>query len=418
MPPGSEHRTSVGYVVSTWPRLSQTFVLNEVLALEQRGVQVRIFSTKDPGGEPTHAKLANVRAPVTYLSFRRRTGAIVGANLRLAWRRPGAYARALLRALRFGRPAVLRRFLQAGYLADVLGREPVPHLHAHFATGPALVAMLTHELLGVSYSFTAHARDIFVDTPRALLRAEMERAGAVVTVSEYNRRYLQSLSPQLNGKVHCIACGLELSEFPFRRARPTAAPPLILAVARLVEKKGLGDLLAAADLLRRAGHAFQVEIIGEGPLREELEARIAQDGLAERVRLRGAQPHEVVRAAYERASIFVLPCVVAEDGDRDGIPVVLLEAMASGVPVVSTSVVGIPELIRSGREGLIVPPNDARALAHALTQLLADATSRERLARAARARIEERYSIDRSADQLLAIFEPARRGEALCLPAS
>jgi glycosyltransferase involved in cell wall biosynthesis len=294
--------------------------------------------------------------------------------------------------VRFGRFGVLRRFLQAGYLADALRREPVTHLHAHFATGPTQVAMLTHELLGIPYSFTAHARDIFCDTPPALLRAEMERARAVVTVSEYNRRYLQSRSRRLNGKVHCVACGLDLSEFPFRAPRATS-PPSILAVARLVEKKGLGDLLEAADLLRREGHSFRVEIIGEGPLRSVLDARIAQAGLEDRVTLHGAQPHEVVRAAYERAAIFVLPCVVAEDGDRDGIPVVLLEAMACGVPVVSTSVVGIPELIHSGREGLIVPPNEPRELADALARLLVDVPLRERLARAARARIEQAYSI-------------------------
>jgi glycosyltransferase involved in cell wall biosynthesis len=416
MPLGSERRPCVGYVVSTWPRLSQTFVLNEILALEKRGLPVRIFSTKDPGGEPIHAKLAKVRAPVAYLSFRRRTSAILVANVRMARRRPRAYARALLRAVRFGRPGVLRRFLQAGYLADFLSRDPVAHLHAHFATGPALVAMLTHELLGVPYSFTAHARDIFVDTPPALLRAEMERARAVVTVSEYNRRYLSSRSTHLNGKVHCIENGLDLAEFTYRWPRASdPGPPTILAVARLVEKKGLGDLILAADLLRSRGHSFRVEIIGDGSLREALEARVSEAGLEDRVTLRGAQPHEVVRAAYERAAIFVLPCVVAEDGDRDGLPVVLLEAMASGLPVVSTSVVGIPELIEPDRQGLMVPPNDAPALADALEKLLVDPQLRDRLAGSARARIEERFSIERSAERLLAVFEPARGGDALCL---
>src|SRR5439155_1126603 len=185
-------RPTIGYVVSTWPRLSQTFVLNEILALEKRGLPVRIFSTKDPDGEPVHAKLAKVRAPVTYLSFRRRVRAILLANVRIARRRPGAYARTLLLALRLGRADVLWRLLQAGYLADLLCRDAVAHLHAHFATGPAQVAMLAHELVGIPYSFTAHARDIYVDTPPTLLRAEMEQARAVITVSEYNRQYLLS----------------------------------------------------------------------------------------------------------------------------------------------------------------------------------------------------------------------------------
>lgn len=413
MPPSSERSPSVGYVVSTWPRLSQTFVLNEILALERRGVPVRIFSTKEPDGEPVHAKIAGVRAPVAYLSFRRRARRILRANVRMVLRRPGAYARALLRALRYGRPGVLRRFLQAAYLADLVLKDPVAHLHAHFATGPALVAMLTHDLVGIPYSFTAHARDIYVDTPPALLRAEMERARAVITVSEYNRRYLLSRSPRSNGKVRCIACGLDLAEFAFRWPRAAdPGPPLILAVARLVEKKGLGDLILAAELLRRQGHSFHVQIIGDGPLRPTLDARVAERGLADRITLLGAQPQEVVRAAYERAAIFVLPCVLAGDGDRDGLPVVLLEAMASGVPVVSTSVVGIPELIDAERDGLIVPPNDAHALAAALARLLVDPHLRDRLAGAARAKIEERFSIDRSADRLLAVFAPAQGGDA------
>jgi glycosyltransferase involved in cell wall biosynthesis len=415
MPLPSEPRPTIGYVVSTWPRLSQTFVLNEILSLEKRGLSVRIFSTKDPGGEPVHAKLARVRAPVAYLSFRRRGRAIVGSNVRLARSRPGAYVRTLLRALGYGRPDVLRRFLQAGYLADLLGRHPVTHLHAHFATAPALVAMFARDLAGVPYSFTAHARDIYVDTPPALLRAEMEAAEAVITVSEYNRRYLLSRSPHMNGRVRCIECGLDLSEFPFRWPRASdPGPPVILAVARLVEKKGLGDLILAADMLRSQGHRFRVQIIGDGPLRQALEDRVAEHGLRDDVTLLGAQPHEIVRAAYERAAVFVLPCVVAGDGDRDGLPNVLLEAMASGLPVVSTSVVGIPDLIASERDGLVVPPQDAGALASALARLLVDPPLRDRLARAARDKIEARFSIDHSAEQLLEVFAPAPRGTPSC----
>src|SRR3989475_10836179 len=224
-----EQRPTIGYVVSTWPRLSQTFVLNEILALEQRGLPVRIFSTKDPGGEPTHAKLTKVRAPVKYLSCRRRRRAILVANLRVARDLPGCYFRTLIRALPYGQIAIVRCFFQAGYLADFLRRGPVTHLHAHFATAPALVAMFTHELVDIPYSFTAHARDIYVDTEPELLRAEMERAQAVITVSEYNRQYLLSrISPDSNGKLCCIDYGLDLSEFSFRWPRASdPGPPTI-----------------------------------------------------------------------------------------------------------------------------------------------------------------------------------------------
>src|SRR5437667_4831805 len=180
--------------------------------------------------------------------------------------------------------------------------------------------------------------------------------------------------------------------------------PEVLSVARLVEKKGLEDLIAAADILRRRGRVFRVEIIGSGPQRETLKAQAKQMGLADRVRLAGAQAHDAVCLAYQRASIFVLPCVVTSEGDRDGIPNVFLEAMASGVPVVSTPVSGIPELIDSERDGLLVAPNSPSMLADALDRLLRDPELRDRLAGAARVKVEERFSIDRSSRQLLSLF--------------
>ncbi len=397
---------TLGYVVSTWPRLSQTFVLTEIVALERRGVRLRIFSVKDPGGEPVHAKVAQVRAEVIYLSLHRHWKRIVRANLRLAWELHGRYARALLHALRYRRLGVLRRFFQAGYLVQLLRREPVAHLHAHFATAPALIAMFASELTGIPYTFTAHARDIYVDTRRELLRAQIERSRAVVTVSEYNRKYLLSeISPTAIGKVRCIYNGIDLADFKYRWPRASdLGPPVILSVARLIPKKGLSDLIEAAAILRQRGRAFKVEILGSGPLRETLEARAAQLGLNGCVEFRGAQPQEIVSAAYQRAAIFALPCVLTADGDRDGIPTAVLEAMASGVPAVSTHVSGIPELIDSARDGVLVPPSNPLLLADALDQLLADPQLRDRLARAARAKVESQFAVERSTGQLLDLF--------------
>ena len=186
---------------------------------------------------------------------------------------------------------------------------------------------------------------------------------------------------------------------------------MILSVARLVEKKGLGHLIMAADILRRRGRCFQVEIIGSGPQQQALENQVTRLGLNDCVRLVGAQTHDMVCRAYQRASIFALPCVVAGDGDRDGIPNVLLEAMGSGVPVVSTPVSGIPELIESERDGLLVPPNDPARLADALDRLLTSAELRERLGRAARVQIEAHFSLDRTVTQLLALFQQGATGE-------
>ena len=403
----SEKDPMVGYIVTTWPRLSQTFVLNEVLALERSGVPLRIFSVKTPSGEPIHGDVARVRARVSYLSFRRRWRSVIYANYRLARQRPRHYFRCLSRAAGYFRWGVIKHFLRAAYLAELLRAEPVGRLHAHFATAPALVAMFTHWLTDIPYSFTAHARDIYVDQKPKLIRAEMKFADAVVTVSEYNRRYLTTeISPGANGKVRCIYNGLDLRNFSF--PPPGASqpgPPMILSIGRLIEKKGFCDLLLACEILRQRGRRFHVEIIGAGPWEDLLQTQTKRLRLQERVRFLGAQPQEVVRESFRRATVFALPCIISGKGDRDGIPTVLMEAMASGTPVVSTSVSGIPELIESGKDGLLVPPNNPSRVADALNELLNAPELREKLTRAARAKIEERFSVDRSAKELQALFQ-------------
>jgi len=383
-------------------------VLNEVLALERRGLQLRIFSLKDPKDEPVHADARQVRAKIHYLALRHRWKPVLRGNLRTLWRQPRAYLRTVFWTLLRPRWSLFRNLLQAGYLADLLVRQPVAHLHAHFASAPASVAMLTHHLTGIPYTFTAHAKDIYVDAQPALMRSKMKHAKAVVTISEYNRRQLVSLlEPAARSKVHCIYNGADLSQYQCRASgEGRKGPPVILAVARLIEKKGLGDLIAACHILLERGRSFRVEIIGRGPLRPALGARAVELGLGDRVKFFGAQPQEFVREAYRRATLFALPCVVAAGGDRDGIPTVLLEAMASGVPVVSTTVSGIPELVESDCDGLLVPPGSPAKLADALDQILLDPHLGEKLARAGRIKVRERFSTDRSATRLLRLFQP------------
>jgi len=267
--------------------------------------------------------------------------------------------------------------------------------------------MFVHYLTGIPYSFTAHAKDIYVKTSPELLRDEAQAAEAVVTCTEYNRRYMSAqIGPAGARKLHCIYHGLDLSPFKFSCRRALASEPMvILSVARLVEKKGLRDLIAAADILRQRDRRFQVEIVGDGPLRQSLEAQVRRLALDDRVKFSGPLPHDELCRVYQRASLFALPCVVAADGDRDGIPNVLLEAMASGIPVVSTPVSGIPEVINSESEGLLVPPNNPASLAEALDRLLHSAELRERLALAARAKIEACFSIEKNSAQLVSLFQ-------------
>jgi glycosyltransferase involved in cell wall biosynthesis len=400
---------TVGFIVSVWPRLSETFILNEVVALERLGSRLRIFSVKTnpKKDEPVHAKVAQVRAPVTCLKVGGQRKAVWRANLRLLCKRPIRYFRTLLQAISYRRRVIVKRFFQAGYLAEILAGEPVTHLHAHFAHDPTMVAMFTHRLTGIPYSFTAHAKDIYLKTTPEVLRAEAQQAQAVVTCTEYNRKYLADevgLTPK--GKVHCIYHGLDLSQFKFQWPRvPQTGAPLILSVARLVEKKGLNDLLCAADLLRRRGRSFQIEIIGDGPLRQALKAQAEQLGLNGQLRLLGDVSHDSVCRAYQRASVFALPCIVAADGDRDGIPNVLAEAMASGLPVVATPVSGIPELIESEQQGLLVPPSNPLQLADALERLLTQPELCGRLARAARDKVETCFSLEGASTRLLALFQ-------------
>jgi glycosyltransferase involved in cell wall biosynthesis len=401
---------NVAYIVKAWPRLSETFILNEIISLERRNVPIRIFSVKERDPGPAHSKVSQVRAQVTYLAFWPNWKRTIPANIRMLFRHPGRYLRVLFQAIkvnvirhhRFGPPW---HFFEAAYLSDILFRDPVDHLHAHFASTPALVALYAHRLSGLPYTFTAHAKDIYVTDPE-VFRTKLEEARAVVTCTQYNRRFLsKQYGPLCDGKVHGIYHGLDITQFNFQLPTEVGSgEPVILSVARLVEKKGLSDLIAAADILRRRGRVFHVEIIGSGPQREALKAQVKQLKLTDRVRLPGAQPHDVVCLAYRRASVFVLPCVIASNGDRDGIPNVLLEAMASGVPVISTPVSGIPELIESGLDGVLVPPNDPLALAEAIDKLLASQELRESLARAARTKIESSFSLDASAECLLTLF--------------
>ena len=402
---------TIGIIVSTWPRLSQTFVLREILGLERLGLRLRIFSVKVPTDEPVHADVSQVKAPVTYLAFRRSWKPIVSANFHLVRELRGRYFRTLFLGLRYVRYGnllhILRQFLRGAYVADILRHAPVDRIHAHFATAPASVAMFANELSGIPYTIAVHANDIFVKARGRLLRAKVERAEAIVTNNEYNRQYLLSrFGAGLDNKLPCVYNGLDLRQFKCQLPREAAqVPPLILSVGRMVEKKGFADLLTAIRILRERGREFRVEMIGSGPLKEQMKTRIRELDLEDRVKLLGARTQDFVSAAYQRATVFVLPCVVTSNGDRDGIPNVLYEAMASGTPVISTPVSAIPELIDSGHNGLLVEQRSPEMLADAIEKLLLDAELRQKLAHAARDTIETRFTIDRTARELLKIFQ-------------
>jgi glycosyltransferase involved in cell wall biosynthesis len=432
----------IGYIIRSYPRLSQTFIMHEILALEEIGVQLQLFPITDPREPIVQAQAADVRAPVEYLDHAPQRGraAALADHLRAALAAPIRYVDTIYYVVRKteldeGYTAASRWecLAEALYLARLLRQaaqrgEPIDHLHAHFAHDPTLIAQLAQKLTGISFSFTAHARDLF-QIPRAALAERMSAASAVITCCGANLDYLHESAPAgTHDKIRLIHHGVDLRGFqpgaknqePRTKNQALASnkagsrfsvlgsAPLIMSVGRLVEKKGFPDLLRACALLKERGYRFRCAIYGDGPLQGELEALIAQHGLDDMVALPGAVAQHELLPVLQSASIFALTPFVTEDGDRDGVPNVLVEAMACEVPVVATAVSGIPELVVHEQNGLLVSPHDPAAIAEALAALLGDEARRALLGAAARQTVVEHFDLRAAARELAALFEHAQ----------
>jgi glycosyltransferase involved in cell wall biosynthesis len=392
----------VGYLLKRYPRYSETFIVSEILAHEAAGHLVEILSLRPPVDTHFQDAIAKVRSPVRYVP----SGSIKASSLWEELTRAKREWPHLAAAL----PALLDLDSEDAHQALVLARMVrklgIDHLHAHFATSATAMARAVHQITGVPYSFTAHAKDLYhEDVDRAVLRQKLADAAAIVTVSEFNLRFLRETFGADAERVVRIYNGLDLDLF--RYAEPRERKPLVVAIGRLVEKKGFAELIDACELLAQRGRAFECHILGSGELEAELRKRIEAAGLAERVLLLGPRPRSEVIAELRAAAVHAAPCVEAADGDRDGLPTTLLEAMALGAPCVSTDVTGIPEVIRHGETGLVVAQRDVAGLAAALERLLDDAALRVRLAAGARALIEREFDALRNAGQLRALFERA-----------
>jgi glycosyltransferase involved in cell wall biosynthesis len=408
-------RPVLGMILKGYPRISETFISNEILLLEQLGFSVHIFSMR-PGREGfTHASVARIRARVDYLpeTFLRNAHRLIARNLCLLIRAPRRYAGGLaVMGRRFRRtrnPASLRHFLQAGWLVEArLPGSGVVHLHAHFAHSPTSVALYAAALSGLPFSFTAHAKDIYTTDPEQL-REKIARARFVVTCTEYNRRHLCGLAGGTATPIHRIYHGIDTEFFgndtPERP--PPSAPYRLLTVARLTEKKGIPTVLEALKLLKERGVDFRHALIGDGLDREAILAHIPRLGLEGVCRWVGSQPHHVVLEHYRQADLFVIGCEIAANGDRDGIPNVLFESMAMGVPVAATSVSAIPELVEPGRTGLLAAPGRPAELADAMLRLLTDAGLRRRVIPAARERVLRDFDNRRLVGRLAEIYREA-----------
>ena len=402
----------VGYVLKRYPRYSETFVVNEILAHEAAGLELEIFALRPPLDTHFQDAIARVRAPVRYLPSEAVKAPKLWEELR--------EGRARLPGLCDTLPAALDEdavdVRQALLLAEAALAGGIDHLHAHFATVATTVARLAGRFAGIPYTFTAHAKDIFHETvdPADLARKIRDAAG-VVTVSEFNLEHLRAQHPAEAERIHRIYNGIPLERFTWRT--PEERPRRILGIGRLVEKKGFEHLIDACRILADRGGDFECRILGSGELEAKLAARIRSQRLEGRVVLAGPRPQSEVVEELRAAAVMAAPCVVGSDGNRDGLPTTLLEAMALGTPCVSTDVTGIPEVLRDGDTGILVPQADAAALADALERLLDDPQERVRLARAARRLIETDFEVHRSAARQRELFAGAGAAEALHLRA-
>ena len=391
----SPHQPFLGMILKGYPRISETFISNEILLLEKLGFPIHLFSMRRPREDFTHQSVNQIQAAVDYLpeTLLKPLPRLLYRNGLLAAQRPGVYARALKiafqRFLRTRKSATLKHLFQAGYLVQrLMPDRRIVHLHAHFAHSPASVAMFASILSGRPFSFTAHAKDIYTSDPRQL-KEKAAMAKFVVTCTEYNRRYLMALCDGKPGEIHRIYHGIDTELFSFSPdGLPKAETPYrILTVARLIAKKGLPTVYRALRALKDQGIIFKHTLIGDGEDREKILSIIKDLGLTAHARWLGTQPHEVVRDYYKKAHLFVVGSEVAPNGDRDGIPNVLFESMAMGVPLVATNVSAIPELVETEKTGLLVDPGSPEKMAEAMLRLLTDVDLRTRIIPAAHKRV-------------------------------
>ena len=413
----------VAYIMSRFPLLTETFILREMLELEEQGVALSVFPLLRAAPAVRHDEVDQLRARVHFTPFL--SLPIIAANVRIFARDPGRYLRLLWSVLKgnWGSLNLLVGavgiFPKSVYFARLAERLGIRHVHAHFATHPALSALIVSELAGIGFSFTAHAHDIFLH--RQMLGEKMRKARFVAAISEFNRDLLTGIAPDLPGdRIEVVHCGIKLDRYGPRGAPTADGSVTALCVASLQPYKGLKVLLGAATRIVAKVPEFRCLIVGEGPQRAELEAMIARLGLEDVVHLLGGRPQNEVADLLGRADLFVLPSVVAPSGQMEGVPVALMEAMASRLPVVSTRVSGIPELVEDGVSGFLVPPEHEAELAEAVVALCRDGELRRRMGAAGRAQVAAGFQLKPNVEHLRRLFARAatssERDQRACGP--
>lgn len=419
----------IAYFLNKYPKISETFVHQEISELIRSGRAIQLFSLF----RPTQQELDQIQfeeiPEVNYLMAQAKVGAILRAHGYYLVKKPGNYFRLLHFAFKHRRESRLFRliiniisaarhqdqtdeaqrqelmvhFILAPVFARVIEKHNVRHLHAHFADAASSFAMLIAFLLKIQYSFTAHAYDVFM--PQANIEQKITGAAFIITCTEYNKQFWLQKYPWISEqKIQVIYHGINWHRFKREKA-PDGLKPVIVTVGRLVVKKGIAYLLNACLELKKRGVPFECRIIGDGPERARLELFTKIHHLESEVVFKGAIPPQQIKAELEQAYVFALPCIVEDNGNRDGIPNVIAEAMAMELPVISTRVSAIPELVEDGKHGYLLESGDFKTLAEKLQILFAQPELARKMGGSGRRRIQQIFSLDRCLKKLTDVFD-------------
>ena len=388
----------IAVLVKRFPKLSETFILGEISSLLDQGLDLEIISIFRPNEAKRHPAAEKLEGRVTYLDNRPMPSAVATLFkylIRIPQRAP-----ALIKA-------VTDSGIDVTELAALLNRCDrcrIGHLHAHYISEPALLAELAAKILNISYSVSAHAKDIYLTRP-ADIRERLTSAAFVTTCTAHNADYLRRLGEQFGDKIHLVYHGIDSEQFCPAPQHINRDPFQFTAIGRYKEKKGFDLLVEACAMLIEQGHRFHCEIIGYGDQRPYLEQLIADYNVGSRVSLKAPVAHDELPNLLRQASAFVLPCRLMDNGDRDGIPNSMLEAMACGVPVISTNVSGIPEVVSSFHNGLLVEPDNTHALAGAMSLFLSDQGMRDTFGKRGRTTIVERFNWQKNTKTLTGLLQ-------------
>ena len=417
--PTSERKQKIAYIMSRFPKLTETFVLFEMLALEESGISVELYPLLREKSAVIHPEAENFVKRAHYQPFLSQQ--VLRAQASLLTHTAGSYLETLWTLIRANLGSY--RFLTGGlgifpksvYFANLMQEHDITHIHAHFASFPAASAYIINQLTGIPFSFTAHGSDLHRD--RHMLKEKVHAAHFVATVSHYNKRViLEECGDRYRNKVHVIHCGIDtevFSQYP-----PTSETKLmlnsnnntnhlfrILCIGTLHEVKGQTYLIEACRLLHARHIPITCQFIGDGPDRDTLQSQIERANLTEHIQLLGHQTRDEVARRLQQADALVAPSVPTNIGRREGIPVVLMEAMGTGLPVVASNLSGIPELVTNQVTGLLTPPRDAVAIADALQHLYDDPALRLRLGTAGRAKVIAEFDLRQNVAQLASHFQ-------------